>query len=256
MKKEKKPNILIFDIENSPNSAYVWSLFQEVTSASFIDNPWHMLCWGAKWLGDKKIMSSALVDFPKEYKKDPENDKFVLQELWNLLDQADICIGHNLRGFDVRKANARFIMNGMKPPSPYKVVDTLLVARRNFMFTSNKLNDLSKYLGLGEKIDTGGFDLWKQCLAGEKKAWRKMVRYCKQDIVLTEKVYKKLLPYMENHPNLGVYTGVETSEACPKCGSTNIIKQGFSYTNVYKYQQYSCKDCGGWHRARKCFKEE
>lgn len=255
-KTKKNPKILIFDIENSPNSAYIWSLFQEVTSADFIDSPWYMLCFCAKWLGEDKIISSSLVDFPKEYKKNPENDKLVLKELWDLLDKADICIGHNLRGFDVRKANARFIMNGMTPPSPYKIIDTLLVARRSFMFTSNKLNDLSVYLGLGKKLDTGGFKLWKQCMAGDKEAWKKMVKYCKQDIVLTEKVYKKVLPYMEHHPNLTVYTDTETTEACPKCQSTNIIKNGFAYTNVYKYQQYSCKNCGGWHRSRKSIKRD
>lgn len=250
-----KPKMLIMDIENSPNSAYIWSLYQEVTSSDFINSPWYMLCWAAKWLGEKKIYSNSLIDYPKEYKNDPENDLFILKELWKLLDECDIVIGHNMKGFDVRKSNARFIMNGMKPPSPYKIVDTLLVSRQNFMFTSNKLNDLSKYLGLGEKINTGGFDLWKQCMSGNKTAWRKMVKYCKQDIVLTEKVYQKLLPYIQNHPNIGVYTGVESSTACPKCGSENIVKQGFAYTNVYKYQQYSCKDCGGWHRSRKSLKD-
>lgn len=250
-KTKKQPKILIFDIENSPNSAYIWGLFNEVTNADFIEQPWHMLCWGAKWLGESKIYSSALIDFPKEYKQDPENDKCVLQTLWHLLDEAEIVVGHNVRGFDVRKANARFIMNGMKPPSPYKIVDTLTVARKNFMFTSNKLNDLSKYLGIGEKIDTGGFELWKQCLKGNKKAWKKMVKYCKQDIILTEKVYQKLLPYIENHPNIWIYNG-KTEESCPKCGSDNVVKEGFAYTNFYKYQQYKCKDCGGWHRGRKC----
>lgn len=251
-----KPKILIMDIENSPNSAYIWGLFQEVTSADFINNPWYMLCWGAKWLDNKKVMADSLIDYPKEYKKNPENDKLILKSLWKLLDEADIVVGHNMKGFDVRKSNARFIMNGMTPPSPYKVVDTLLVARRNFMFTSNKLGDLGKYLGLGEKIDTGGFELWKQCMGGSKRAWRKMIKYCKQDIVLTEKVYKKLLPYIENHPNLGVYSGAESDECCPKCGSSRVVKQGFAYTNVYKYQQYSCKDCGGWHRGRKSIKKD
>lgn len=249
-----KPKILIMDIENTPNTAYIWGLFQEITSADFIDNPWTMMCWGAKWLHEKNIMSSALVDFPKEYKKNKENDKLILQKLWKLLDEADIVVGHNMKGFDTRKANARFIMNGMTPPSPYKVVDTLLVARHTFFFTSNKLADLGKYLGLGTKIDTGGFQLWKACMNGNLKAWQKMVNYCRQDIILTEKVYLKLLPYIDSHPNVGVYADDETAR-CPKCGGNHIEKRGFSFTNVGKYQRFNCKDCGGWSRGRKNLRE-
>lgn len=245
-----KPRILIMDIENTPNTAYIWGLFQEITSAEMIDCPWHMLCWSAKWLGEKEVYSSALIDFPKEYKKDPENDKLILKELWKLLDEADVVIGHNMKGFDSRKANARFIMNDMPPPSPYKIVDTLLAARQYFFFTSNKLNDLSKYLSLGAKVDTGGFKLWKQCMAGNKEAWNKMVNYCKHDVLLTEKVYLKLRPYMTNHPNLNVYSNTDDCQ-CNKCGSKNIKKEGFSYTAAGKYQQYSCKDCKGWFRGKK-----
>ena len=250
-----KPKILIMDIENTPNTAYVWGLFQEITSAEMISDHWHMLCWSAKWLDEKEVFSSSLIDFPQDYKKNPENDKRILEELWKLLDESDIVIGHNMKSFDTRKANARFIMNNMKPPSPYKIIDTLLVARQHFFFTSNKLNDLSKYLKLGTKIDTGGFKLWKDCMAGDKSAWERMVTYCKHDVLLTEKIYKKLRPYMTTHPNLNVYDEtLDDNCSCPKCGSNKLKKEGFAYTDVAKYQRYSCKACGGWSKGRKNLK--
>lgn len=245
-----KPKILLFDIENAPNTAYIWSLWMETTSEEMLDRSWFVLCWAAKWLDENKIYSSALTDFPKEYKKNPENDKLVLQKLWHLLDEADIVVGHNAKAFDCRKVNARFVMNGMPPPSPYKVVDTLMAARQYFFFTSNKLNDLGKYLKVGEKVDTGGFKLWKQCMMGDRKAWNKMVEYCKNDIVLLEKVYLKLRPFIQNHPNLNVYINNEDGQ-CPKCGSDDVRKEGFAYTATSKYQQFSCNNCGGWHRSRK-----
>lgn len=248
-----KPKILLFDIENAPNTAYIWSLYQEVISESMLDSSWYTLCWSAKWLGEKTIYSSALPDFPKEYKKNPENDKLILLKLWKLLDEADIVIAHNGKQFDVRKVNARLAINNIPPPSPYKVIDTLLAARQYFFFTSNKLDDLGKYLKVGQKQETGGFKLWKQCMMGNKEAWKKMVSYCKNDILLLEKVYLKLRPFMQNHPNLNIYTSVE-DEQCPKCNSSNIKKEGFAYTTVSKYQQYSCKDCFGWFRGRKNLK--
>lgn len=249
-----KPKIFILDIENTPNKAYVWALFQETTSSDMIESPWHMLCWSGKFLGEKKIYSSSLIDFPKSYKKDPENDVEILKQLWKFMDEADIIVGHNVKGFDVRKANARFIMNGMNPPSPYKIVDTLQVARQHFMFTSNKLKDLSKYLGLGEKIETGGIKLWEDCMKGKKSAWKKMVKYCENDVVLTEKIYLKLLPYINNHPNLGTYVDTDKN-TCPKCGKHHLQKEGFSYTTNGKYQRYSCKSCHAWCRGKENLRE-
>ncbi len=250
----RKPKILLFDIENSPNTAYIWGLWQETTSAEMVDKAWYMLCWSAKWLGEKNVMSSALIDFPSEFKTNPENDKPILKKLWNLLNTADIVIAHNGVQFDTRKTNARFIMNGMKPPSPYKVIDTLLIARKHFFFTSNKLNDLGKYLKCGTKVETGGFKLWKQCMVGNKDAWKKMVTYCKNDVVLLEKIYLKLLPYIESHPNLGVYLD-KNRPACPNCGSEKIEKRGFSFTNFYKYQRFCCKNCGKWSKGKEKIKE-
>jgi hypothetical protein len=241
--------ILLFDIESAPNTAFIWGLYQETTSADFVDMPWFMLCWSAKWLGSKEIMSSALVDFPKNYKKNPEDDKLILQKLWTLLDSADIVVAHNGKNFDVRKSNARFVMNDMPPPSPYKIVDTLLEARKNFFFTSNKLNDLGKYLKVGQKVETGGFKLWKQCMSGDLSAWKKMVTYCKNDIILLEKIYLKLRPFMNTHPNLNIYNNNDAPK-CPKCGSDHIAKEGYSYTDVCKYQRFSCRNCNGWFRGR------
>lgn len=242
-----EPKILLFDIENAPNTAYIWGLWQEVISQDMLDQNWFMLCWAAKWLGSKEIYTSALVDFPKNYKQNKEDDKLILQKLWKLLDEADIVIAHNGKNFDVRKANARFIMNNMQPPSPFKVVDTLQEARRHFFFTSNKLNDLGRYLKVGQKVETGGFKLWKQCMEGDLKAWEKMVRYCKNDIILLEKIYLKLRPYMHTHPRTDIYINANDL-CCPKCNSKNIKKEGFSYTASYKYQRYSCNVCHGWFR--------
>lgn len=242
-----KPKILLFDVENTPSTAYIWSLWTETTTEEMIDKSWYMLCWAAKWLGSKEIMSSALIDFPKEYKKNPENDKPILQKLWSLLDEADIVIGHNALDFDTRKANARFIINGMKPPSPYKVIDTLKVARKYFYFTSNKLTDLGKYLKVGEKIDTGGFKLWKNCMNGDKKSWEIMIKYNKHDIILLEDVYLKLRPYIMQHPNLGTLIDSERA-VCPKCSSCNIQYRGHTYTSSKKYRRFICSDCGGWSR--------
>ena len=243
---------LVFDIENSPSMAYIWGLWQETRSTDFIKEDWYVMSWAAKWLGEDEKMCMALPDY-EGFAKDPRDDKALLTDLWHLLNEADIVIAHNGKKFDCRKINARFIINGMTPPSPYKIVDTLLEARRNFAFTSNKLSDLAKYLKVRQKIVNSGFQLWKDCMDGDLNAWALMKEYNVGDIDALEDIYYKLLPYMASHPNMGIYTN-DDIEVCAACGSADISKQGGdkgSYTNLSKFPMYRCNDCGGWSRGRK-----
>ena len=76
--------------------------------------------------------------------------------------------------FDIKKANARFIYHGLKPTKFYLSIDTKKVAKKYFKFDSNSLSSLGEYLGLGEKVDTGGYSLWKGCLLGDPASWKKM----------------------------------------------------------------------------------
>lgn len=241
--------ILLLDIETSPSKAYIWGLWQEVTSCTMIDKDWFILCYAAKWLNNKAIYSASLPDYTIGYKKNSENDKELLLSLWKLLDEADIVIAHNGINFDRKKINARFIINGITPPSPYRMIDTLEVARREFAFTSNKLADLCKFLGIGEKIDTGGFQLWKDCLAGLRPAWKKMVQYCRHDIILLESAYLALRPFIYNHPNVAV-NDADTSPCCGRCSSLKLTFRGYAYSNTGQYHRFVCNDCGGWGRRR------
>ena len=234
-----KPKILFFDIETAPNKAYTWGLWKELKSTDMIASNWYILCWAAKWLGSKEVISAGMYSAG-------EDDKKVMQKLWTVLDEADIIVAHNAVKFDCKKANTRFIAHGMPPPSPSLVIDTLKVARNKFAFTSNRLNDLSKFFNLGQKSSTGGFELWTKCMEGDLKAWSKMVRYCKHDVTLLEKVYLKLRPYMSKHPNISV---IKDKPVCPKCGSSKIHYRGYAITCARKYKRFQCRACGGWGRG-------
>lgn len=239
--RNRDPKILFFDIETAPNLSYIWGMYEQ--NALSVEQNWHIMSFSAKWSDEKSVISYALPDF-KTYRKDRFDDKKLVEQLWALIDSADIVIAHNGDAFDIKKVNARFIEHGMCPPSPYVTIDTLKVARKFFRFDSNKLNDLGQHLGVGQKVKTGGFDLWKGCLNGDKKSWNLMKKYNKQDVVLLEKVYLKLRPWMTNHPNHNVFSG--KSYTCPKCGSSNVQKRGERVTNTRVYQSYFCNDCRGW----------
>lgn len=237
---------LVFDIETSPNLSYIWGKWEQ--NSLHVEQEWHMLCFAYKWLGEKNTHVIALPDF-KRYKKDPTNDKDVVSALYELFNEADVVIAHNGDKFDQRKTNARFLAHDMKPPEPYASIDTLKIARKYFALDSNKLDDLGDYLKVGRKKQTGGFELWLGCMRGDKKAWKKMLDYNKQDVVLLEKVYLKLRPWATNHPALNVLE--DRPNSCPKCGGTRMHK-GMKYkaTNTNLYQYYRCQDCGGMAKSR------
>jgi uncharacterized protein YprB with RNaseH-like and TPR domain len=239
------PKILYFDIETAPNLSYVWGHFEQNVIEH--EREWYLLCVSYRWEHEKTTHVCSLIDFPDDYKKDPENDYNVTKKLWELLNEADIVIAHNGDKFDIRKANARFIAHNLGPTSPVRQIDTLKVARRYFMFNSNKLDHLGQHLGIGRKVDTGGFETWAGCMRGDMKAWKLMIKYAKQDVDLLRNVYLKLRPWMTNHPNLNVYDG-ECN--CPTCGSDDLQRRGQKYTQTGSYQQWYCNSCGAWSRTR------
>jgi hypothetical protein len=163
------------------------------------------------------------------------------------LEEADVVVAHNGVDFDMKVINSRFLFHGIKPPAPYKVVDTKREAKKVARFNSNKLDDLGGLLGEGKKIKTD-FDLWLGCINGDKASWNKMVKYNKQDVLLLEKVYMRLRPWMNSHPNLAL---TNPKAKCGKCGSAHIQWRGTAVTTTRSYARFQCQDCGGWGRATK-----
>lgn len=244
--KKVDPKIVFLDIENAPNIGYTWSKYE--TNVIEYTQDWFILCVSWKWLGGK-VESVSLPEFPL-YKKDKTDDKEVVTKVWQVLNEADIVVGHNAAKFDLRKLNARFIHHNLTPPSQYSVIDTLRVARKYFQFDSNKLGDLGKYLGIGQKIDSGGFETFKQCMDGDMDAWIDMVKYNRQDVVLLEKLYYRLRPWIENHPLLEVITNDPIE--CPICAG-KIHKRGAQLLSGGRMRQrFQCqnKECGKWSKGR------
>lgn len=240
------PNICLLDIETSPLTAYTWGTFDQnvlkvLESSKIISVAW-------KELHSKETHVKSIFDY-KDYKAGKIDDKKLIEDVWKVLDEADIVIAHHGDAFDIKKLNARFIYHGLTAPSAYATIDTKKVASKYFKFDSNSLQNLGVYLGEGEKMANGGFDLWVRCIAGDKDAWDTMKRYNKQDVVLLEKVYLRLRPFMENHPNLALVSSEVIKSGdhmCPSCMSTKVTKRGFSVTKTTRRQRFQCSDCGSW----------
>jgi len=240
------PKILIFDLETAPLKSYVWRLWKQNINPlnGQLQSEWFMLTWSAKWLFDDKVYSDRLT----RQEVLNENDSRITKSIYDLINQADIIIAHNCINFDKKVLNTRFLLNGLEPTTPYRVIDTLREAKKHFNFESNKLDYLAKLLGLDGKIKTT-FSLWENCLKGDTVALREMEIYNIQDVKLLEEVYLALRPYIKSHPNLNVYNESDV-ERCPTCMSDKLNWTGKYATNANIYHAFKCQSCGSIGRAR------
>jgi hypothetical protein len=230
--------VLLLDIETSPILGYAWRPWD--TSLIHIVKDWELMSIAWKWLHAKEMgcVSRAVV-----------TEKELCDIIHLMLDQADLVVAHNGDRFDIKKIQAKLKEHQFAPPSPFKTVDTLKAARNHFAFTSNKLDDLCQKLKLGEKKESNK-QLWIDCMAGDAKAWKKMEAYNKHDVVLLEKLYLELRPWMPRHPNMGVHTG-SGEVSCGHCGSESVQSRGYYHTNTGTYHRLFCNSCRGWSRLRK-----
>jgi DNA polymerase elongation subunit (family B) len=227
--------ILLLDIETSPHRVYVWSLFDQVVNLDRVIEAGGTLSWAAKWYGTKGIMFNSL---QKEKAKGG-----MIKEIHALLEEADVVVHYNGKKFDIPVLNKEFILAGLTPPSGYKEIDLYHVVKHRFRFASNKLSYVSGALGIGAKTNHKGMELWKGCMDGDKKSWAVMEKYNKQDVNLLEKLYVKVLPWIKQHPNHGLYVD-EGRPVCKNCGSKHVIKNGVEFTTIGKYHRFRCGDCG------------
>jgi hypothetical protein len=82
-----------------------------------------------------------------------------------------------------------------------------------------------------------GFELWRECLAGNNEAWEEMMTYNIQDVHTLEEVYLKLRPWIKEHPNVAIQQEADVP-LCSKCGSQNILMNGFTHTDISKFRLY------------------
>lgn len=232
--------ILFYDVENSPNIGYTWGKYQQ----DVIDfkKSWELISVAWKWAGEKNVSVLS-----RRNCKNPKSDKEIALKLRDLMDEADVLITHNGIFSDNRKAYTRFLVHKLAPPSSFKNIDTYRVVKNGFNFNSNKLESLTKTLGLAQKMKHSGFQLWLDCMDLKKSALLEMEKYNKQDVVALEQLYLALRPYIVNHPNIHP----NRPNNCRRCGSKRLASKGYRYTNTRKIKIYRCKACTGTTEALK-----
>ena len=188
---------LFFDIEVSANLGLFWSSGYKLSiGPESIIKERAIICICYKWEGVKEV--HALHWDSKQC------DKKMLESFIKVANQADEIIGHNGDKFDLAWIRTRCLYHSIEMFPNYTTIDTLKIARSKFKFNSNKLNYIAKFLGIGQKIHTD-YDLWKKIMLDKDKvAMEKMIKYCKNDVVLLEKVFNHLNTHLAPKTHYGV----------------------------------------------------
>lgn len=230
--------IITLDLETAPYEVHTWGLWDQNVSNNQIIRDRTVMALCVKELGKRPQY------WDTSNRKDPRKDDGPIMAAWSALNTADIVVTQNGKSFDIPILNARFVHHGLAPPAPYAQVDTREQAKRHFKFASNKLEWLAKEVAGTEKSTHKlypGFELWTECLAGNKKAWAEMRKYNIQDVVATEALYLKLRPWMTTHPYAG-----EAKGACSTCGGKHLQRRGERRTVAFMVERLQCMDCGHW----------
>lgn len=223
--------ILLLDIETKPITALVWGLFNQNVGLNQIVDPGGILCVGLKWLGQKQVYMFSVWEHGYEA---------MIASVHEFLEEADAIITYNGNRFDLPKLRGACAELGLAPPPPVNSIDVYTSVKKLGLI-SNKLAFVGPFFKIGKKIETGGMELWVDVMAGKSAAEKRMERYCVQDVRLLEQVYRRLLPYLINHPNIG-----GGADSCRGCGSTNLHRRGYRWTKLLKIERMRCKDCGTW----------
>jgi len=232
---------LFFDIEVSPNLGMFWEAgYKKNIGYENIIKERAIICICYKWEDDKEVISLTW--------DSDQSDKKMLEQFIKVANTADEIVGHNGDKFDLAWVRTRCLFHKIPMFPSYTTIDTLKISRSKFKFNSNKLDYIAKYLGMGKKIRTE-FSLWKDIfIHNDEIAMNKMVKYCKMDVVLLERVYKQLAVHIEPKTHFGVIFGTSREE-CPECGSDDLIKDGTrTLASGTTKQIYQCNTCRKYHR--------
>jgi hypothetical protein len=223
--------ILMLDIEWKPATAYVWKMWDENISPDQLIDDGGLLCFCAHWYGSKEFM------FFSEWE---HGHAYMAEAALVLLEEADAVVTYNGDRYDLPKLRGAMVLAGLSPPPPPTSIDLIKWVKK-FGFVMNRLAYIGPLLNVGAKIKHEGFQLWRSVLEGDAQAQKRMKKYCIGDVKLLVTLYKRILPFIFDHPHLGDEKG-----ACGACGSNHVQSRGFRRTKFYKIQRLQCQDCGSW----------
>jgi hypothetical protein len=245
---------VFWDIETSPNVGFHWSFGKQYLGHDNIIHEGQIMCICWKEQGKKKVHS--LTWDPDSASPIGVTDLYMVAEFKKVIDEADELVAQFGDNFDLPWYNARHLVHGLPPVNSAKTADTYKMGKRHLRLNCHKLDYLASLLFGEHKIKTT-FEWWRNCHPltnpdpDSRAKWlAKMVRYCKKDVVLLERVWEYLAMYDPPGTHAGVFLRGDQfyKWTCPRCASESVIKSKTRVTAKGTIQhQMKCKECGGYY---------
>lgn len=198
-------------------------------------------CAGWKIYGEEQVHCINAWDFPG-WTSDVNDDRPVVEAIAKVLEDADCVVTHNGKRFDWKFLQTRLMIHKLPPLPKIQHVDTCSTSKSNLFLLNNRLNTLGDALTSEQKMEHEGWALWTKTHSRDAEAMKTMEAYCKQDVLLLEKVFTRLKPFVKDMPNFNLFRDKD-NEGCPNCESLESVKLGLRYERNGIKQRRRCKSC-------------
>src|SRR3990167_7570609 len=150
-------------------------------------------CWVIKEYNKKKYYSGNTNG--DTYKQRLLSEKKSLQKLCNDLKKFDMIITFYGARFDIPYLRSRCLWYNIQFPIDLEVYhhDLYFDVRRKLKLHSNRLDVVSKFLGVKEKKTAHNGEIWVKAMMGDLKSRKYIYVHCVRDVDVLEYVFKRVL---------------------------------------------------------------
>ncbi len=235
--------ILFYDLETTPLQAWVWGCGEQyVRHQQLVKGRQRhgIICVTYCWNDNKP---AKIIDWGYE----EQDTGKVVEEFDAIIKTADMTIGKNSDRFDTKMLNTARMFAGLPGmPQWTKYTDDLeKQMRKYFRLPSNALDYISNQLGYGGKIKME-LDNWIDIVEKNEnglKAFKKMLKYGKKDVVDTRNLWNQLSEHFEPRWNQANFQGDKIACKYMDCGSTDLYINKTTYNRNNKFYEYHCSVC-------------
>jgi DNA polymerase elongation subunit (family B) len=234
-----KIKTIVIDIETIPFIGYSHKFYD--AKILKILNYNSIVSFSYKIIDGNKIEKTKCITC-KEYK----SYKNFIEDIHKILSSADCIVGYYSSRFDIPFIQREFAKFNLDPID-FVSYDLHRKVKKLFYFPSYSLENVCRYFGIGEKGINLSLDQYLECLDNPKSyLWKRIIKYNKQDVDITTRLYFLVRKWSTGHINLGIKSQRPT---CSRCGSIDVIRRGYRYTAMNIYNRYQCKTCGGYFKG-------
>ncbi len=209
--------IMIYDIETSRAEAKVWWTGKQYVSHKQIIKEPSIITIAYKWLGEDEVTTLTW--------DNNHSDETMVAEFVKQYNKADMVVGFNNDNFDNRWVNARAMKYNLEINTFVRSLDLYKQEKRLFRMLGYSMDYSSLFAKVERKKSHEGILMWDMIEDGSSEEQleylQKMLDYNIGDIITTEELYIRLIPYLRHKIHVGVLNG-EGKWTCPNTGSKNV----------------------------------